>query len=166
MTARRIGAWILIAVLVTAGCSESTRIQTSPPGARVYVDNVLVGVAPTVFTTSRAELSKPHMCRAELDGYAPAEEPLRTTLAVGRLIGAIFTLGIVYAFRSPYAFRNTHDLILEKLPDTKPTTGSHPAKTGGPSAEDRLRRIKQLRQQGVITQDEYDRYELEILRDE
>ena len=66
MSARRIGACILIAVLLTAGCSESTRIQTSPPGARIYVDNVLVGVSPTVYTASRAELSKPHQCRAAL----------------------------------------------------------------------------------------------------
>lgn len=164
MSLKRLVACVSIALLTTAGCSESTRIQTSPQGARVYVDNVLVGVSPTVYSVSRAEFSQPHVCRAELDGYAPAEEPLRKTLAVGRLIGAIFTLGIVYAFRSPYAFRNTHELVLEKLPDAPQSAGSSPVRPGGPTTEERLHRIKQLRQQGVITQEEFDKYELEILR--
>jgi hypothetical protein len=155
----------LIFLLLVMGCAESTHIRTSPPSARVYVDGQFVGVSPTIFTAPRSEFQQARVCRAELDGYAPAEEPMRTGFSVGRFTGALFTLGIVYLFKSPYVFRGRHDLVLTKLPSQAAgAAGAAPAAAGAVTAEDRLRRIKQLRQQGVITQEEYDRHELEILR--
>lgn len=142
--------------LILAGCAETTLIRSSPPGATVYVDGNLVGVSPVVYSAARSQFRNPHTCRVELEGYAPREEPLRTTFAVpGRALGAAFTLGILYVFKSPYAFRDTHDVVLTKL-------DSVAAKNSRGSTVNRLERLQTLRAQGTITEAEFQRYKAEI----
>lgn len=164
MRARSIVSGLLIGQLLVMGCAESTHIRTSPASARVYVDGQYVGISPTVFTAPRSEFRNVRTCRAELDGYAPAEEPMRTGLSVGRFIGALFSLGIVYIFKSPYVFRGRHDLVLTKLSGPESAGAAAPAAAAAPTTEARLERIKRLREQGLITQEEYDRHQVEILR--
>jgi hypothetical protein len=143
------------AIIVFGGCAESTVIRTSPPGATIYCDGTLVGISPTSYRVPRSALSEPHTCRAELDGFEPADEQLRRTFAPGRAVGAVFTLGIVYLFKSPYSLRDQHDLVMRKL-------STAAVKQPQADALDRLERLQRLRDAGTITEQEFQQYKAQI----
>jgi hypothetical protein len=163
----RIGAHIgnlvvLLALSASLGCSESTVIRSSPPGAQAFVNDRFVGVTPTVFTVPRAQFDEKFECRVELDGYEPATQNLRKVTAPGRIVGGVFTLGIVSIFKGATAFDSPHDFALRRSAQATKTGASKAEE--GPSAESRLRRLQQMRAAGTITEEEYNSYEVEILR--
>jgi len=91
-----------LAAILLAGCSEEVLFRSSPPAARVSVDDVYIGDTPTHFTTHQVI---PRTYRVEMQGYPPVEGQLEPHLAPGRVIGAIFTLGIVALARPMYYYR-------------------------------------------------------------
>lgn len=106
-------SWITIAVASTlpfvASCAEVVTIRSIPPGAKVYVDGEYVGETPTKFAT-RQVIDRSY--RVEKDGYEE-EGTLRARLAPGRVVGTVFTLGIVAAARPlHYYIPNPLDVTL------------------------------------------------------
>src|SRR5690242_9766199 len=101
---------ILLAVLavVFGGCAESTFIRTSPPDAKVYVNDKFVGVSPVEYSVSRGEFRENIPVRIERDGYYPVSSTLQTHIATGRVFGGLFALGIPFLFRGPTAFLDEH----------------------------------------------------------
>ncbi|MGH9420108.1 MAG: PEGA domain-containing protein [Thermoanaerobaculia bacterium] len=85
----------LLAMCVLGACTEQVHFMSQPPGAKVYVNDTYVGDTPTVFST-RDVVLRPY--RVELGPYHE-EGTLTPHLAPGRVVGAIFTLGIVAAAR-------------------------------------------------------------------
>ena len=143
-------------------CAEHTVIRSSPPGAQVYVNDQLIGVSPAVVEVPRSELDSPHHYRVVLDGYTPAEGRLKRRFPVGRLFGAIFTTGILYIFRSPMTLASPVDVVLHSEASDVQATGSRDPGTVAPA--DRLRRLQDLYEQGVITDQEYRRRRAEIIK--
>lgn len=91
----------LLAVFVLSGCSESLVIRSVPPGAQVILDGNPVGITPMVFETKEP---KPMTYRIEAEGFPAAEGSVTTRLAPGRVVGAVFTLGIVALARPMFYF--------------------------------------------------------------
>jgi PEGA domain len=93
---------VVVAILFIglAGCSESVVLRSAPPGATVSVGDKPLGMTPVVFKVPRSEL-KAYTVHIRKAGYEPVDDVLTTRVAPGRMVGAIFTLGIVYIFRSP-----------------------------------------------------------------
>lgn len=88
---------LFLAILVSQiGCAERLVIRSNPPGAQVILDGQASGTTPMVYSTRDP---KPMTYRIELEGLPPAEGEITTRLGPGRLVGAIFTLGIVAACR-------------------------------------------------------------------
>jgi hypothetical protein len=149
------------------GCAESTVIRTYPTGAKVSVNDLVVGVSPVVYTIKHSEIGEPHRVRAEFRGLPPREGELRTRICPGRIVGGIFTLGITLLFRGPTCFVSPQDFALE---DGGATTAESSTLSPGansvrePSVEDRLARVEQLYQAGKITREERDKSREEILR--
>lgn len=103
MSAHRHRALLLICIFgsfvaanVLAGCSERVTFESRPPGAKVYVGDMYVGDTPTVYST-RNVVTRPY--KVEKPGYPDAVGTLTARVAPGRIVGAIFTLGIVAAAR-------------------------------------------------------------------
>lgn len=94
-----------VVVAVTSGCAESVAIRSNPPGAKAYLDGVLVGTTPTYAEIDRKALKVPHSWRVEFRNCDEAEGQTTTALAPGRVVGTVFTLGILAAFKSPYYVR-------------------------------------------------------------
>jgi len=145
-----------------AGCAESALIRSSPPGAQVYVNDQLIGITPATVVVPRGQLDSPHHYRVVLDGYMPAEGDLKRRFPVGRLFGAIFTTGILYAFKSPMTLASPVDVVLH-------SDGSAPPRSGAPdpgavAPADRLRRLQDLYDQGLLTEQEYRRRRNEIIK--
>ena len=104
----------LLLVAFIAGCTETVRIRTTPPGAKLFVNNREVGVTPTEFDAPSRDMSAARFpYRMELPGYRTAEGVLTSRVSIGRVIGSIFTLGIFAATRGVRVF--AEDEISETL---------------------------------------------------
>lgn len=64
--------------LFVAGCSTTQIIRTEPPGAKIYVDNKLVGKAPVPYKFKTTGFRYTYNIRAELDNFYPEEMLLQS----------------------------------------------------------------------------------------
>lgn len=142
--------------LLLSGCAERARITTVPHGARVFIEGNEVGVTPYILTVPRKEIRDiPY--RLELEGYRPVEGTLRRGIAPGRVFGAIFTAGILYIFRSPQYIQNVNTALA-----IQPGQWQQAPAQGVP-VEERLKKLQQLRDDGVLSPSEYERQRQIIL---
>jgi len=142
------------------GCSESTMIRTYPPGSKLYVNDKFVGLTPVIFKVPRSEFGEDFRVRAEREGYATTDSTLQKRVCGGRIAGAIFTLGIVFIFKGPTCFASPQDFAMAPLPGQGEAAGSRE-----PTVDERLQRIEKMRDKGTITNEEYEHYRAEILKD-
>ena len=151
---------LVVAGSICAGCSESTMIRTSPPNAQVTVNDKVVGLSPVAFTyPSHSMGGATFKYKIEHDGYLPAEGTLRTRVSAGRIVAAVFTTCITCIFRGFKTFGSD-------VTDIELTPASVPAGEAiGRSPADRLRRIQDLYDQGLMTEQEYKRYRSQILHE-
>lgn len=93
--------WAVCALTVLSGCSESVLIRSNPPDAEVFIDGEPRGTTPIVYVVERDQLKEQTLLLRKRN-YQPMEDRIQLRLARGRVVGAVFTLGLLYAFRSPY----------------------------------------------------------------
>jgi hypothetical protein len=147
----------ICAVLLLTGCAEHVRFRSAPDGAKIFVNDDFTGVTPMHYQIERAKVGTPITYRIEKEAYQPVEGQLRTRLAGGRLAGAIFTLGIVYIFRSPFYYPGV-DVQLTPVASPLP-----PPDKATPSQ--RLMELERMYRDGLIKEQEYHRLREQILRD-
>jgi len=159
---RRRGA-LLVACCLVAGCSESAMVRSYPPGSKLYVNGAFVGVTPVVYTVDSSEFpDREFAVHLERTGYTSAEGVLRKQTCPGRVTGGVFTLGILFLFRGPTCFTSPQDFLLEPLPGQTESDGGT---AHLPTVEERLERIRKMRDEGIITPEEFEHYRKEILKD-
>jgi hypothetical protein len=159
---RRTGTLLAACCVGFAGCGESVMVRSYPPGSKVYVNDEFVGVTPAVYTVDSSEFSKRDFAvRLDRTGYASTDGVLRKQTCPGRVTGGVFTLGILFLFKSPTCFASPQDFLLEPLPDQ---AVSEAGTLHQPTLEERLDRIRKMRDEGVITPEEYEHYRREILK--
>lgn len=107
----------VVGILCAAGCSETLTVRSEPPGATVYLDDVEAGETPLVYATKNV---RPLSYRIEKVGYPPATGSVTTRLARGRVVGAVFTLGIV-AIARPLRVFVPREIDAYLGPDIEPT---------------------------------------------
>ena len=159
---RSIAAIVLCVVL--SGCAEYAVVRSYPPGAKLYRDGQFEGLTPVTVRVPRSQFSEENFrIRLEHTGYEPLEGTLRTQVCGGRIAGGVFTLGIVLLFKRPTCFSSPQNFAL--APSADSTAAPDRASAPRPSVDERLERIKRMRDEGTITNEEYDRYRSEILND-
>ena len=89
---------------VLCACSETVLIKGYPPGAKAYVDGEFIGTTPAYTKIPRDEVSNKHTWRVDFRNCDPIEGPLVTRVAAGRIVGYVFTAGILAIFKSPRSF--------------------------------------------------------------
>jgi putative oligomerization/nucleic acid binding protein/PEGA domain-containing protein len=155
---RAVARVVVCAVVASLlGCAEATRVQSLPNGAAVYAGDRLIGITPTIFRVPRSEWRNEFALRLEHEGYEPAQVTVPTIVGKGRIVGGIFTLGIVWLFKRPTTLPEQVDV---RLVPVLPAPVAAPA---SPSVEERLRALQKLYDGGLITQAEYQRRRGEIL---
>ena len=153
MRRRRIASLLCLAALTLGGCAETLLIRSYPSGARATVNGEFVGVTPATLEVPRDQVTKKeYRWRVEKPHYEAAEGLVTPRIAPGRIVGAVFTLGILLAFRSPYYLPT----VTAELPPVV-------AATAGESTEQRLEKIQRLHEKGLISEQEYERLRGEIL---
>lgn len=144
---------------VLAGCAESILIRSLPPGATVTVNKKIIGTTPVVFSAPSKTLEhETFTYKVEAAGYRPAMGTLEMRVAPGRIVGYVFTAGILRAARGVKVFSEEPvEVILERAaaPATAPATDP---------IEQRLNQLESLRERGVISDEEYKRARGDVLR--
>ncbi len=97
-------ALLLLLSIGFSACATTTTIQSVPPGARVYIDDQVVGQTPVQFSDSSLFFIDRKL-DLRLQGYEEKEVPLKKTqLRVGMLIGALLvTLPVFWILGYPEA---------------------------------------------------------------
>lgn len=168
MSAIKLFSIVLAGSIFIASCTSTTRIQSEPKGAKLYMDNQPVGTTPYIHSDTKI-VGTCTSVRIEKEGY----QPFNTTLCrdeeadVGAIIGGVFLL-VPFLWTMKYHPMRLYELIPlddapyinEGLPEPehKPT----PVK----SKADRLREMKELLDEGILTQEEYDLEKQKILNEE
>lgn len=84
---------LLAGLLALAGCSENAVIQSDPIGAKVFINDRLIGITPAVFSVERRQFAHSYRLRLEKKGYEPYVGELTTRVSGSRATAAVFTLG-------------------------------------------------------------------------
>lgn len=148
--------FVLLAIAALVGCSESTVIRSDPLGATVYLNEQFIGVSPAAYQVPSALLPERLRYRVEKEGYQTAEGELHSFVSGGRVVGGVFSLGVSLMFKRPRTLEDEYTIILW------PAEARAPLRTTD-RVEDRLRRLDDLLNRGVISQEEYQRHRQDIL---
>ena len=165
MTIKTISLLLASSVLL-ASCASTTMIQSNPSGAKVYLNGELVGATPYTHRDTKIIWSKTTV-KLEKEGY----EPLNTFFSrdeevdVGAICGGFFVY-VPFLWTMKYKPTHTYELT--------PSTGNELPKIKTQQQEqnqtkskaDRIREFKQLLDEKVITQEEYEIEKKKILEED
>jgi hypothetical protein len=146
---------VVVASLCLLACSEKTRIYTQPPGANVQINGRDLGRAPVDLSVKSWSV-RPNSYRyhVQMPGYVAQDGYIQPHLSIGRVIAAASTWCFTCSFHGFFEFDPETQIVLEREPP--------------PSAEDpvaaRLRRLNELHDQGLISDDELHQLRSDVLR--
>lgn len=169
-TFKQISFFVASGILLFTSCTSTTLIQTTPGDAKVYINSEYRGKTPYNYSDSKI-VGSSFMLRLEKDGY----RPLITTITKdeeidpGAIVGGLF-FGIPFLWTMRYQPLHTYELV-KLTPDTIPTssiqeniTKSNIIKTDNFSTKtEKLRELKKLLDEKIITQAEFDKEKARIL---
>ncbi len=109
----QITAILLSSTILLSGCASTTIINSSPNGAKLYVDGEPVGTTPYTYTDTKIVGSATPI-RIVMDGYEDFNGVLKRNeeANVGAIIGGIFLL-FPFFWTMDYKSSHTYELIPE-----------------------------------------------------
>lgn len=158
--------------------AETASFRSTPEGARVYIDGKYVGDTPLELTFECSAVADREY-RIERDGCLTSSGILNARVGAGRMVGAAFSAGISLIFKCPQYFvpvRVALDcgeprqvpIAVDDLPPPrnlrKERAQQRERAVKAADIEPRLNALKDLRDRGVITEDEYLRERELLLR--
>lgn len=156
---------ILVASIFLTACGSTTIIQSMPSGARVYLNGEPVGTTPYAHRDTKI-VGTMTAVKLEKEGY----NPLFTSFSrdeeadVGAIIGGVFFL-FPFLWTMKYKPFRTYELTPES--DFYDSTEHFPLQQDQfKSKAERLRELKQLLDEKVITQEEFDKEKKKILNED
>jgi len=156
----------LSGTMLLASCSSTTMIQSSPPNAKLYLNGQAVGTTPYTLTDTKIVGSRTEV-KIVKEGY----EPLFTTITrdeqvdVGAIIGGLF---VWVPFLWTMKYQPTHNYELVPFSgDTQQLNQEQPQPSAIlQSKMERLRDAKQLLDEKILTQEEFEKEKKKILEED
>lgn len=152
----------LAVVVLFSGCASSTMINSTPAGAKVYINGESVGTTPYLYTDTKVLGSVINVDLVK-EGY----EPLYTSFTrseqvnAGAIVGGFFFL---FPFLWTMEYKPTHNYELVPLAATNQDTQVQSEQTQPDlSKVQRLKELKQMLDENLITQDEFNKAKQKIL---
>jgi hypothetical protein len=158
---KRIVSLVLAGSVTLTGCVSTTTLQTNPSGAKVYLNDEPVGKTPYIHRDTRI-VGSTTTVRLEKEGY----NPIHTTLTrdeevdVGAIIGGLI---LFFPFIWTLKYKPMHNYELVPAAPAQPIQVPHPATAPVKTKFERLRELKQLLDDKIITQEEFSREKKKIL---
>ncbi|MCH2199169.1 MAG: PEGA domain-containing protein [Flavobacteriales bacterium] len=154
---------ILLISFTLISCSSKTMITSSPSGAKLYLDGNMVGKTPYKHRDAKASFSNT-LIRMEMLGYETlnAEIVKDDDVHVGAVIGGFFFL-IPWIWALEYDSNYHYQL--------QPVSPDHPEwelqQANRPKSKvERLIELKALLDQGILTQEEFEKEKKKILEED
>lgn len=159
---KAVAAFLAGAILFTS-CASSTMIYSSPEGAKVYLNGEPVGKTPYLHTDTKI-VGSTTTVRLEKEGYRPFHTSFSRDEAVdvGAIIGGLF-VWVPFLWTMKYKPSHTYEMI--------PLSLEQKAKSEAVQQEmsksnvDKLRELKQMLDEKLITQEEYEKAKKKILEE-
>ncbi len=161
---------LLAAAIFFSSCSSTTLIQSVPSGAKIYIDGQVAGTTPYEYMDTKIVGSTTSI-KLEKEGY----QPLFTNFSrnedadVGAIIAGCF---VVIPFLWAMKYKPAHLYELETVqnnqlqPQQNLQKPAEPIQKDTKSKADRLRELKQLLDEKLITKDDYEKQKAKILESE
>jgi hypothetical protein len=155
-------SFFLALIILFAGCSSTTMIQSSPGKAKVYLDGAFVGETPYLHRDSKI-VGSSMVVKLEKDGFIPIIATITKDeeVNVGAIIGG-FLVGVPFLWTMQYQPVHNYVLTPNNIEnEVKPEIQK--SQTNIKSKADRLRELKQLLDEKIITLDEFEKEKAKIL---
>ncbi len=160
-------ALMLAGLVFLSSCVSSTVISSEPPGAKLYINDEYMGLTPYTYSDTKIT-GMTNFVRLEKEGY----EPLHTAFSrseeadVGAIVAGVF-FWVPFLWTMKYRPYRMYELFpalpyyeyYEPAPAPAITEPQAPA----PSKSERLRELKKLLDEGILTQEEFEREKQKIL---
>lgn len=159
-----VSVFLATLILATTSCVSTTRIQSSPAGAKIYIDGQPAGTTPYTYSDTKIVGSVTSV-KIEKEGY----EPMNTMFTrseqadVGAIIGGVFFL---VPFLWTMKYNPTHTYELTPLTDNNKIEIDNQVQHNAESKADRLRELKKLMDEKILTQEEYEKEKQKILEED
>ena len=154
-------AGALVVTTLLSSCASSTMLQSTPPGARVYLNGEPVGVTPYQHRDTKIVGSTTDV-RLEKEGY----ETVNTWFSrdeeadAGAIIGGIF---LFFPFLWTMKYKPVHSYEMRPLSSLPVAEQSTAPATYNASLPEQLRQLKKLADDKIITQAEYEQQKKKLL---
>ena len=160
-TARSISLFLAFSILF-ASCSSTTMIQSNPSKAKLYIDGQFVGETPYVHRDSKI-VGSSMMVKLEKDGYKPTISTITKDeeVNVGAIIGGLF---VVVPFLWTMQYQPVHNYELKPtIVENEVKPEIQKSQINPKSKADKLRELKQLLDEKIITTDDFEKEKAKIL---
>lgn len=162
---KRVLSIALAASVFFSGCASTTMIHSNPSGAKLYLNGESVGKTPYTHRDKRI-VGSSTVVKLEKEGYEThyssfsRDEELDIWATIGGLI-------VILPFLWILKYKPIHTYELKPL-SSKEEPVSKPKATQTPSRSkaDRLLELKQLLDDKIITQEEYEKAKWKVLSEE
>ncbi|QNE40303.1 PEGA domain-containing protein [Hymenobacter sp. NBH84] len=157
----RFMAGALVVTTLLSSCASSTMLQSTPPGARVYLNGEPVGVTPYQHRDTKI-IGATTDVRLEKEGY----ETVNTSFSrdeeadAGAIIGGIF---LFFPFLWTMKYKPVHSYEMRPLSSLPVAEQSTAPATYNASLPEQLRQLKKLADDKIITQAEYEQQKKKLL---
>ncbi|MGM0634819.1 MAG: PEGA domain-containing protein [Bacteroidota bacterium] len=158
---------VLVGSILLSSCASSTTINSVPNGAKLYLNGESVGTTPYTHRDSKIVGSSTSV-KLEKEGY----ETLNTSFTkdeevdAGAVVGGIFFL---FPFLWTMKYKPTRNYELKPIPVEEEVTTETvetkelPQQKQSLSKVEKLRAFKELLDEGVITEEEFEKEKKKIL---
>jgi hypothetical protein len=151
--------------MLVSGCTSTTMIHSKPEGAKLYLNDEYVGTTPFAHSDQNIVFTCTHV-KLEQEGYEPFYSNFcrNEEAEVGAIVAGIFVwIPLLWAMK--YKPSRTYELV--PAGSISPTEGRETS-PGVPTSSkaDRLRDLKALFDEGILTQEEYEREKKKILEED
>ena len=154
-------ATFLAGAILFSSCASSTMIYSSPEGAKVYLNGEPVGNTPYLHTDTKI-VGSTTTVRLEKEGY----KPFHTTFSrdeevdVGAIIGGIF-VWVPFLWTMKYKASHTYEMVPLSLDEM--TKSNAVQQDSSKNSVEKLRELKQMLDEKLITQEEFEKAKKKIL---
>ena len=161
LTTKTISLLLAGSILLT-GCASTTMIQSTPDGAKVYLNGEPVGTTPYTHSDTKI-VGSTTAVKLEKEGYVPLNTSFTRDeeVDVGAIIGGFFVL-VPFLWTMKYKPSHTYELT-PNSENNQTAIKTQTQQNQTKSKAERLRELKQLLDEKIITPEEYEKEKKKIL---